>query len=74
MPQTDEGEVNINAELAVGTRIEPTEAVLLQLEEMVAEGRAREGHHHHERRRRRGQQQRLRRGGGGGRPTAARSG
>src|SRR5687767_13395553 len=36
MPQTDEGEVNINAELAVGTRVEPTEAVLLQLEEMVA--------------------------------------
>ena len=35
MPQTDEGEVNINAELAVGTRVEPTEAVLLQLEEMV---------------------------------------
>src|SRR5688572_5822660 len=34
--QTDEGEVNINAELAVGTRVEPTEAVLLQLEEMVA--------------------------------------
>jgi hydrophobic/amphiphilic exporter-1 (mainly G- bacteria), HAE1 family len=35
MPQTDEGEVNINAELAVGTRVEPTEAVLLQLEQMV---------------------------------------
>jgi HAE1 family hydrophobic/amphiphilic exporter-1 len=35
MPQTDEGEVNINAELPVGTRVEPTEAVLLQLEEMV---------------------------------------
>ena len=35
LPQTDEGEVNINAELAVGTRIEPTEAVLLQLEQMV---------------------------------------
>ena len=35
MPQADEGEVNINAELAVGTRVEPTEAVLLQLEAMV---------------------------------------
>jgi HAE1 family hydrophobic/amphiphilic exporter-1 len=35
LPQTDEGEVNINAELAVGTRIEPTEVVLLRLEEMV---------------------------------------
>ena len=35
LPQADEGEVNINAELAVGTRIEPTEAVLLQLEQMI---------------------------------------
>ena len=35
LPQTDEGEVNVNAELAVGTRIERTEAVMLQLEEMV---------------------------------------
>ncbi len=35
LPQTDEGEVNINAELAVGTRIEPTEQVLLRLEGMV---------------------------------------
>jgi HAE1 family hydrophobic/amphiphilic exporter-1 len=35
LPQTDEGEVNINAELAVGTRIEPTEAALLQLEQMA---------------------------------------
>jgi hydrophobic/amphiphilic exporter-1 (mainly G- bacteria), HAE1 family len=35
MPQTDEGEVNVNAELPVGTRIERTEAVMLQLEEMV---------------------------------------
>src|SRR5262247_1491545 len=28
MPQTDEGEVNVNAELPVGTRIERTEAVM----------------------------------------------
>jgi len=35
LPQTDEGEVNVNAELPVGTRIERTEAVMLQLEEMV---------------------------------------
>ena len=33
MPQTDEGEVTVDAELAVGTRIERTEAVLLRLEE-----------------------------------------
>jgi HAE1 family hydrophobic/amphiphilic exporter-1 len=37
MPQTDEGEVNINAELGVGTRVELTEAVLLRLEDMVKE-------------------------------------
>jgi HAE1 family hydrophobic/amphiphilic exporter-1 len=37
MPQTDEGEVNINAELAVGTRIERTEEALLRLEDMVRE-------------------------------------
>ena len=37
MPQTDEGEVNVNAELAVGTRIERTEEALLRLEEMVRE-------------------------------------
>jgi HAE1 family hydrophobic/amphiphilic exporter-1 len=35
LPQTDEGEVNVNAELAVGTRVERTEAVMLQLEELV---------------------------------------
>jgi HAE1 family hydrophobic/amphiphilic exporter-1 len=33
--QTDEGEVNVNAELALGTRIERTEEVLLTLEERV---------------------------------------
>jgi HAE1 family hydrophobic/amphiphilic exporter-1 len=33
--QTDEGEVNVNAELALGTRIERTEEVLLILEERV---------------------------------------
>jgi len=37
MPQTDEGEVNINAELAVGTRIERTEEALLKLQEMIKE-------------------------------------
>jgi HAE1 family hydrophobic/amphiphilic exporter-1 len=37
MPQTDEGDVNINAELGVGTRVELTEAVLLRLEDMVKE-------------------------------------
>jgi HAE1 family hydrophobic/amphiphilic exporter-1 len=35
LPQTDEGEVNVNAELPVGTRIERTEEVMLRLEEMV---------------------------------------
>jgi hydrophobic/amphiphilic exporter-1 (mainly G- bacteria), HAE1 family len=37
MPQTDEGEVQINAELAVGTRVERTEEALLRLEDMVRE-------------------------------------
>jgi HAE1 family hydrophobic/amphiphilic exporter-1 len=37
LPQTDEGEVNVNAELAIGTRVERTEAVMLRLEEMVRE-------------------------------------
>ena len=37
LPQTDEGEVNVNAELATGTRIERTEAVVLRLEEMIKE-------------------------------------
>jgi HAE1 family hydrophobic/amphiphilic exporter-1 len=35
LPQTDEGEVSIDAELAVGTRIERTEAVMLQLEDLI---------------------------------------
>jgi hydrophobic/amphiphilic exporter-1 (mainly G- bacteria), HAE1 family len=35
LPQTDEGEVNINAQLPVGTRVERTEAVMYQLEEMA---------------------------------------
>jgi HAE1 family hydrophobic/amphiphilic exporter-1 len=38
MPQTDEGEVNVNVELAVGTRIERTEEALLRVQEMVREG------------------------------------
>jgi HAE1 family hydrophobic/amphiphilic exporter-1 len=37
LPQTDEGEVNVNAELPIGTRIERTEAAMLRLEEMVKE-------------------------------------
>jgi len=37
LPQADEGEVNVNAQLAVGTRFERTEEVLLRLEEMVKE-------------------------------------
>jgi HAE1 family hydrophobic/amphiphilic exporter-1 len=35
LPQTDEGEVNVNAELPVGTRVERTEEVMLRLEELV---------------------------------------
>ncbi|HLG57089.1 MAG TPA: efflux RND transporter permease subunit [Vicinamibacterales bacterium] len=37
LPQADEGEVNVNAELAVGTRVERTEEALLRLEELVKE-------------------------------------
>jgi HAE1 family hydrophobic/amphiphilic exporter-1 len=36
-PTTDEGEVTVDAELAVGTRIETTEAVLVRLEEAIRE-------------------------------------
>ncbi len=35
LPQTDEGEVTVTATLPVGTRVERTEAVMLQLEERV---------------------------------------
>jgi HAE1 family hydrophobic/amphiphilic exporter-1 len=35
LPQTDEGEVNVNAELPVGTRVERTEEAMLRLEELV---------------------------------------
>jgi HAE1 family hydrophobic/amphiphilic exporter-1 len=38
MPQTDEGEVRVDAELPVGTRIERTEAVLIRLEELIRAG------------------------------------
>jgi HAE1 family hydrophobic/amphiphilic exporter-1 len=38
MPQTDEGEVRVDAELAVGTRIERTEAVLIRMEELIRAG------------------------------------
>lgn len=34
-PTTDEGEVTVDAELAVGTRVELTEAVLLRLEDAI---------------------------------------
>ena len=37
LPQTDEGQVNVNAELPIGTRIERTETALVRLEEMVRE-------------------------------------
>jgi HAE1 family hydrophobic/amphiphilic exporter-1 len=37
MPQTDEGEVNINVELAVGTRIERTEEAIMRVQDMVKE-------------------------------------
>ncbi|MGE0464721.1 MAG: efflux RND transporter permease subunit [Vicinamibacterales bacterium] len=36
-PTTDEGEVTVDAELAVGTRIENTEAVMVQLENRIRE-------------------------------------
>ena len=35
LPQTDEGQVNINAELPLGTRMELTEAAMLRLEDLV---------------------------------------
>lgn len=35
LPQTDEGEVSVNARLAVGSRIERSEAVILQLEDLI---------------------------------------
>ncbi len=37
MPQADEGEVSVDIELPVGTRIERTEAVLLRLEQLIKE-------------------------------------
>jgi HAE1 family hydrophobic/amphiphilic exporter-1 len=37
LPQTDEGEVNVNVELAVGTRIERTEEAILRVQEMIKE-------------------------------------
>jgi hydrophobic/amphiphilic exporter-1 (mainly G- bacteria), HAE1 family len=33
--QTDEGQVNVNVDLAVGTRIERTDAVILRVEQMI---------------------------------------
>ncbi|HXD18415.1 MAG TPA: efflux RND transporter permease subunit [Vicinamibacterales bacterium] len=35
LPQTDEGQVNINAQLPIGTRMEVTEAVMYRLEDLV---------------------------------------
>src|SRR5688572_306908 len=35
LPQTDEGEVSVNARLAVGSRIERSQAVVLQLEDLI---------------------------------------
>ena len=37
-PTTDEGEVTVDAELAVGTRIESTEQVLIRLEDAIRQG------------------------------------
>ncbi len=37
-PTTDEGEVTVDAELAIGTRIDLTEAVLIRLEDAIREG------------------------------------
>jgi HAE1 family hydrophobic/amphiphilic exporter-1 len=37
VPQADEGEVTVDAELPVGTRIERTESAMLRLESMVSE-------------------------------------
>jgi HAE1 family hydrophobic/amphiphilic exporter-1 len=37
VPQTDEGEVSVNARMPVGTRVERTEAVTYRLEEMIKE-------------------------------------
>ena len=35
LPQTDEGQVNVNAQLPIGTRMEVTESVMLHLEDLV---------------------------------------
>jgi HAE1 family hydrophobic/amphiphilic exporter-1 len=35
LPQTDEGQVNINAQLPIGTKMEITEAVMYRLEDLV---------------------------------------
>ena len=35
--QTDEGQVNVNVDLAVGTRIERTDAVILRVEQMITQ-------------------------------------
>ena len=37
LPQTDEGQVNVNAELPLGTRVEVTEPTMIKLEGMVRE-------------------------------------
>ena len=37
MPQTDEGQITVSAELPIGTRIERTQEVLIQLEDAIRE-------------------------------------
>lgn len=37
MPQTDEGEVNVDLELPVGTRIERTEAAIIRMEQLITQ-------------------------------------
>ncbi len=37
LPQTDEGQVNVNAQLPIGTKMEITEAVMYRLEDMIKE-------------------------------------
>jgi multidrug efflux pump subunit AcrB len=47
LPQADEGEVTVNAELGVGTRIELTEKALLTLEEKIQQLVPEESDDHH---------------------------
>ena len=47
-PQTDEGVVQVSAELAAGTRIERTDAIMCRLEQMIATARPRSRDDHRE--------------------------